>query len=402
MKRPFRLFLILLLLVAIAGGGYGWYAYGKTDDPLAGIITAEAVAGDIEQAVLATGTLRPVKLVAVGAQVSGRLTSLKVGVGQIVRRGDLIGEIDSQPQQNALKTSQASLAAIRAQRDEKQATLAYAEAALGREQAMVTRNASSRDSFESKEATVKTTRAQIAALDAQISQAEVAVDNARVDLGYTKITAPIDGTVLLVVTQEGQTVNANQSAPTIVVLGQIDRMTVRAEISEADVTKVRAGQSVYFTILGDATKRWETTLLSIDPAPDSLRSDSAITTTTSSSSSSSSSSTSSAIYYYGRLDVPNPDGLLKTYMTAEVHIVLGSAKNVVTIPFSALSAPAADGSRTVDVVGADNKISTRKVDVGLDDKVRVEIRSGIKLGERVVASRASGTFEKSNTRPMGM
>src|SRR3546814_1790453 len=100
----------------------------------------------------------------------------------------------------------------------------------------------------------------IEALEAQIVEAEVAVEIARVDLGYTKITAPIDGTVLAIVTQEGQTVNATQSAPTIIVIGQIDVMTVRAEISEADIVRVRPGQQVYFTILGDPDHRYEATL----------------------------------------------------------------------------------------------------------------------------------------------
>ncbi|MFM2279194.1 MAG: hypothetical protein RLZZ444_1425 [Pseudomonadota bacterium] len=404
MKKPFRFILLLLILAALAGGGYWWYKEKTTADPLAGIISTKAERGDIEVAVLASGSLRPVKLVAVGAQVSGRVTSLKVKVGQTVKSGDLIAEIDNLTQTNALKTAEASLAASEAQLDEKKASLVYAESALQRAGFTLARNATSRDSYESAEATVKSTKAQIAAIDAQIVEARVAVDSAKVDLGYTRVTAPIDGTVLLVVTQEGQTVNASQSAPTIVVLGQIDRMTVRAEISEADATRVKPGQDVYFTILGDLTKRWDAKLASIDPAPDSLRSDSEITTSTStSSSSSSSSSTSNAIYYYGRFDVPNPDGLLKTYMTAQVHIVLGSAKNVVTVPTSALRALDAEGHAKVEVIAADKSIATREVEVGLNDKSKVEIRSGLKEGELVVSSRASGTFESERPRgPMGM
>ncbi|MGC5189026.1 HlyD family efflux transporter periplasmic adaptor subunit, partial [Escherichia coli] len=88
---------------------------------------------------------------------------------------------------------------------------------------------------------VRQTVAQIAALDALIVGAEASVETARVNLDYTRITAPIDGTVLATVVQEGQTVNAVQSAPTIVVLGQLQTMTVRAEISEADIVKVRPG-----------------------------------------------------------------------------------------------------------------------------------------------------------------
>jgi macrolide-specific efflux system membrane fusion protein len=398
MKR-FSRFLLFVALLAVAGGSLWWWAktYYFKVDPLAGVITTRAVKGDIEEAVLATGTLRPIKLVAVGAQVSGRITALKVAVGQQVKKGDLIAEIDSLTQQNALKTAEAFLASVGAQLDEKQATLAYAQSALKREQITLTQHASSRDTYESAETTVKTTEAQIAALNAQIVEAEVAVETARVNLGYTRITAPMDGTVLLTMAEEGQTVNATQSAPTIVILGEIDRMEVRAEISEADVTKVKPGQNVYFTVLGDLTHQFEGKLETIDPAPDSLRSDSAIATTTSTvSSSSSSSATSAAIYYYGRFTIPNPDGLLKTYMTAEVHIVLGSAKGVVTVPTSALSAEGPDGKRTIDVVEPTGVISTRAVEVGLNDKLKAEIRSGLKAGERIVSSRKSASFVKTN------
>src|SRR3546814_4153379 len=150
---------------------------------------------------------------------------------------------------------------------------------------MVAQNAVSQADYEAAEAQYVDTRAQIEALEAQIVEAEVAVEIARVNLGYTKITAPIDGTVLASVTQEGQTVNASQSAPTIIVLGQIDVMTVRAEISEADIVHVRPGQAVTFTILGDPDHRYEATLGSIEPAPESITGASSISTASASSAS---------------------------------------------------------------------------------------------------------------------
>ncbi len=236
-------------------------------NPLADVLTAEVMTGDIEQAVQATGTLRPVRLVAVGAQVSGRITLMNVSVGQQVKKDGLIAEIDSLTQQNDLKTAEASLADVQAQKRQKEATLAYATAVFEREQMTLAKLATSRDSWESAKANVETTRAQIDFLSAQIAEAEVKADTARVNLGYTKITSPIDGTVLLVVTQEGQTVNAVQSAPTIAVIGQIDRMTVRTEISEADAPRVRPGQKVAFTILGESSRQWEAALEALDPAP---------------------------------------------------------------------------------------------------------------------------------------
>lgn len=392
-RRPTpRRVLVIAAVLALMAVGWGAKAvlFPKTATNL---VTAPVTMGNIDQTVLATGTLKPVKLVALGAQVSGRVVSLKVAIGQKVKVGELIAEIDSLTQQNTLRTNEAVLQNVGAQRTEKEATLALAETNLARQQVTLAQKASSRADYDSAEANVKITRAQIAQLDAQIIEAEVAVETARINLGYTRIVAPIDGTVLSIVAQEGQTVNAVQSAPTIVVLGQLDTMTVRAEISEADVVRCQPGQKVYFTILGDPGRRFQARLESIEPAPESVKTDSSFTTssmTSSSSSSSSSSSASSAIYYNGIFNVPNPDGDLRTYMTAEVHIVLGEAHNVLTIPVGALGEIDADGVSKVKVVEPSGAVVTRAVKVGLSNKIKAEVRHGLATGERVVIG-TSGT-----------
>lgn len=374
------------------------------------MMTAPVTRGTIERTVLATGTLKPAKLVAVGAQVSGRITAVKVRLGDRVRQGDPVAEIDSVPQQNALRTAEAALAAAKAQRQEKEASLVLAEQTLARQKKLVLQTAVSQADFESAQAEVATTRAQIAALAAQIAEAEVAVDTARVNLGYTRITAPMDGTVLYIVSQEGQTVNAAQTAPTIIILGDLETMMVRAEISEADVVNVKAGQKLYFNIIGEPDRRYEATLEFIEPAPESITSDSAVSTSSSSTSksSSSSSTSSSAIYYNGIFYVPNPEGRLRTYMTAEVHIILGQAKDALTIPAAALGARQRDGSYTVRVLGEDGEVSTRPVEIGLNNKNRAEVKSGLKEGEKVVTGQlAPGAAAPSAARrmpppPMGL
>lgn len=396
-RWPRRLVVSLAILVAVGAAAYQVYRTNFAADPLADLLLAEATIGNVEQSVQATGSLRPVQLVAVGAQVSGRITKMNAVIGKRFAADDLVAEIDNLTQQNDLRTAEAALEDVQAQKRQKEATLAYDEWSLDREEKTLAKQATSRDSWESAKEAVETTRAQIDSLAAQIKEAEVKVDSARIDLGYTRITAPIDGTVLLVAVQEGQNVNAVQSAPTIAILGRIDRMLVRAEISEADAPKVKIGQKAVFSILGESQRQWEAKLLSLDPAPDSLRSDSEISSSSSASSSSSSStsSTSSAIYYYGRFEVDNPDGVLRTYMTAQVRIVLGEAKGVVTVPTAALSAPDAAGKRSVEVVGAEGSVSRRVVQVGLDDKTRCEIRSGLNAGERVVLGRRSAETKVS-------
>lgn len=399
-RRP-RLVVPAIALVALAGTGYAFRAKFSSAQT-APMMTALVRTGTVEETVLATGTLKPSKLVAVGAQVSGRVTALKVELGQQVAKGALIAEIDSITQKNALRTAQASLANIRAQRVEKEASLLLAEQTLARQKSMLAQKAVSRADFETADATVKTTRAQIDALDARIIEAEVAVSTAEANLGYTQITAPIDGTVLAIVTQEGQTVNAAQSAPTIVIMGQLEVMTVKAEISEADIVKVKAGQPVYFTILSAPERRYEATLDAIEPAPESIRSDSSFST----SSTSGSSSTSSAIYYNGLFNVENEDGRLRTYMTAQVHIVLGRAEDALIVPAVALGPRNADGTYTVRVLDGD-KVTPRNVEIGLNDKVVAEVRSGLQKGDKVITGEGSGAPSASGSRrfrgpPMGL
>lgn len=387
-------------LALVLAAGVTLYSRLTAPSPTAGLMTAPVTRGDVEETVLATGTLKPSKLVAVGAQASGRITVVKVRLGDRVKAGDLVAEIDSITQQNELRTAEASLANVRAQKLEKEATLRLNELTLSRQTRMVAQKAISQADFETADADVKVTRAQLAALEAQIVEAEIAVETARANLGYTRITAPIDGTVLSIVAQEGQTVNATQSAPTIVILGRLDVMTVRSEISEADIVKVETGMPLWFSILGAPEQRYDARLQFIEPAPESIKSDSSFSTssTSSSTSSSSSSSTSSssAIYYIGLFDVPNPDGRLRTYMTAEVHIILGQAKNVLTLPATALER---DGQgQAVRVVGADGTMSRRRVEVGLNDKVTAEVRSGVSEGERVVTGEMTAGATAS---PMG-
>src|SRR5690606_11772998 len=119
-----------------------------------------------------------------------------------------------------------------------------------RQKELLAIDATSRQEFEAAEAALSTIRAQIAASDAGIAQSKISLDTAKVNLGYTQIRAPMDGTVVALIAQEGQTLNANQTTPTILKLAQLDKLTVKAQISEGDVVRVKPGQDVYFTILG--------------------------------------------------------------------------------------------------------------------------------------------------------
>lgn len=385
-------------LVAVALGGYALKTWLLPAPTTGGLLTAEVRSANIEQTVIATGTLEAFKQVSVGAQVSGQITRLHVDFGDQVKQGEPIAEIDSMTQQNDLANAKASLANVKAQRAVQAATLKKVQLAFARQQSMLAQNASSREDYETAEADLNTAKAQVAALDAQIQQAQIQVSTAEVDLGYTKITAPIDGTVVGVVVKEGQTVNSAQSAPTIVKVAQLDKMTVRAEISEADVVNLQPGLPVYFTILGEPGKRHEATLRMIEPAPDSIN-----TSDSSSSSSSSTTSTDTAVYYIAVFDVPNADGKLRISMTTEVNIVLDSVKDAASVPVSALGSANRDGSYTVQVLGKGGKVEERQIRTGLEDSINAQVLDGLQVGDKVVlGDAAAGSSTTLRMRGPGM
>lgn len=356
--------------------------------PASDYITATAKTRDLEQLIMADGTLKARKQVSVGAQVSGQIKRLHVTLGQEVKQGELLVEIDDLPQQNALRDALAQRDNLQAQLDSKEATLRNARLAYQRQQQIVARGLGSTADHDSAKATLDETLADIRALQAQRVQAGIAVDTARVNLGYTRILAPLSGTVVAVPVEEGQTLNASQSTPTLLKIARLDTMTVEAKISEADVINTRVGMPVYFTILGNSQRRFEGSLRAIEPAPDTINDD----TTTS-------SSDSSAIYYHGLFEVPNQDGQLRISMTAQVYLVVARLKEALVIPAIALQG---DQVRVVDDGG---RISLRRVKVGLNNKVDAQILSGLSAGERVIVSEVSaGQSDAAGgmPSPMGM
>jgi membrane fusion protein, macrolide-specific efflux system len=365
-------------------------------------LTAVVTRADLENAVLANGIIKASRQVSVGAQVSGQIKRLNVVLGQSVKKGDLVAEIDPSTQQNDLLTAQAQLQADQAQLQGKLAVETRTRLALARQNALWADQATPRADLESAQAEYDAAVADVGNLQASIRQARVSVDTARVNLGYTRIVAPIDGVVVSVPVEAGQTVNASQSTPTIVQLAQLDHMTVKAEISEGDVTRVKAGMPAYFTILGDPDHRYETTLRSIDPGPESLSDDDSSTSSTSSTSTSSSSSSTTAIYYYGLLDVTNPGHTLRINMTAQVSIVLARAHDALTIPAIALRDKKGPDRYTVRVLGQDKRVSLRTVKIGLNNHVSAEVLSGLKAGERVIiGQQAAGTVSEMDRPPGG-
>lgn len=379
---------IALLAAGLGLATIGALSFGSSGAAEDAPMTEQVKRGSVEETVLANGVLEPVQLINVGAQVSGQLKALHVSFGQTVKAGDLIAEIDSVPQANALRIAQAGLTSAKAQRRSKAIQYEQAEKAYRRQQLLAGQKASSQAELEAGEATFKSLQADIEALDARIAQAAVEVENAEANLGYTKVRAPISGTVVSVVAKAGQTLNSVQAVPTIIVLAQLDAMRVKVQISEADIDRVQAGQDIRFTVMGRPDTPVNARLEAIDPAPTAIANDTSTTT---------GQTANQAVYYTGRFTTPNTDGRLRPMMTVSTTIVVGHAENVPLVAWSVLTRRDKAGLYHVKVLVPSGQTEERTVRIGLTDRIHAQVLEGLAEGERVVVPADGET-----TNPMEM
>ena len=442
-KSAIRWGIIALVIVALAVLAYKTL---KPKEITPNYITSIAEIGDIENNVMASGKVKALNTVDVGAQVSGEVKRLYVEVGDEVAEGDLIAQIDQVTQKNTLSNQQASLeqseAAIESAKAEalsRQAGLKSAQADLASRQSelrqaqtdfsrlkglvaidaisqqeydtQATRVATASAAVDNARAAIDTARAAIDTASANINSQQAAlrksqtnVNTAREDLSYTTIRAPIAGTIVSITTEQGTTVNANQTAPTIVTLADLSTIRINAQISEADVINVKAGLPVYFNIIGNPDQKYDAILKAIEPAPERI---------------SDTSSTDAAIYYVGYIEVPNTERRFRIDMTAQVYIVINQAKNALLIPSAALQAAGKsknkkpiDGNNeaknnsankvnkgnagnettaTVRVLKADGEVVEQTVTVGINNRVNAQIISGLKEGDEVILSEEDPT-----------
>jgi macrolide-specific efflux system membrane fusion protein len=396
MKKNVRKALLLGVMVSAAIGAFAmWKTPGQHES--VSLTTDVVKRGDIERVVLTNGVLYASKLVNVGAQVSGLIERIEVKLGDAMKQGDVIAKIGSLTQQNALKEAQASLKSINAQYRAKLAQIKEATSEFKRKKAMLVDGATSQSAFDTAESTLAVYTADLDQLSAEKDQELIHVDDAKLDLGYTVITAPIDGTVIYVSVEQGQTVNTNQDTPTIIELAQLDVMTVKAQVSEADITQVKAGQEVYFSTLGATGRRYRGVLRAIEPGPTLLTGDD----------SDLSIGDDDAIYYNALFDVENSDHSLRIGMTAQVSIILESAQNALLVPAQVLMRKPGPESHYQVPVKVGDAVEYRDVEVGIRNKIQAQILSGLQEGDAIVIGTATGKAPTSmdmqqGGRPGGM
>ena len=403
--RRTRIAVALAAALTLGGGGYaGWHAWnGGTE--AAQFTTAVVQRGDLEDAVTATGILQPRDFVDVGTQVSGQVKKLAVQVGSPVKKGQLIAEIDSTVYKTKVDADHAQLRTQEAQLADKQAQLALAEQQAKRQANMQKENATTQEAVDQAAAALRSAKAQIDVLRAQLDQTRSALRGDEANLSYTKIYAPMSGTVVSQNAKEGQTLNANQQAPIVVRIADLSTMTVQSQVSEADISRLSVGMPVYFTTLGNQQKRWYGKLRQIEPTPVTVN---------------------NVVLYNALFDVENAGGALMTQMTAQVFFVTAQAKDAVIVPVTALR-PVGGGERRrsnadsgeakgtrgagskggagrtgeagdprrfanrpamVRVVKEGGAIEERQVQVGVISRVSAQIVSGLEAGEQVVTGTA--------------
>ena len=380
---------ILIILLILGVGGYFVYdKFFKVKEEEVEFITKKAKKGSFSKKVDATGEIFATELIDVGAQVSGQIKKLYVKLGDQVKKGDMIASIDSSTQQNSIDNKEAQLAIYKAQLESAKVALNIAKTQFDRENALFSKNATSKQEFESAKNTFSSNSAKIKELEAQIKQTNIELSTAKINLGYTKITAPRDGTVVSVQVEEGQTVNANQTTPTIVNIADLSRVKMKMQIAEGDITKIKVGTPVEYSILSEPTKKFQTTVSSIDPGLTTLSDGSYGSSSSSKSSYSSSSSSSSAVYYYAQSIVDNKDGILRIGMTTQNELLIANVEDAIIVPSIGIKK---DENGTFVYVLKDGKPVKTAVKTGIKDNLDTQIISGINEGDEIITSQGSSS-----------
>jgi macrolide-specific efflux system membrane fusion protein len=341
--------------------------------------TVKVTTGAIEQNVSALGKLEPRTYVDVGAQVSGQLDEVAVEVGDQVEKDQLLAEIDARVIESRVQANEARVTSLGAQRREQVAQLELATKQHERNLALYERKLISADVRDTSAAALASAKARIGSLDAQIAEAKSTVEGDRSTLGYAKVLAPMAGTVVSLTALEGQTLNASQTSPVILRIADLARMTVVAQVAEADVGRLRPGMKAYFTTLGAPDRRWNTVVRQVQPTPTVLN---------------------DVVLFNVLLDVENPDGALLPGMTAQVFFPQDRAQDVPLVPLAALEPAGRPGAFRARVRGG-RGVETRDVVVGTRSRAMAEVVSGLAPGDEVILPQGAEADQRGPRSPLG-
>ena len=355
-----RLRLIVLAVIGAAAAGW-WFTRTPPAPPQPP--SGSVALADITQTVQAAGVLQAKNKVDVGAQVSGQIQTLHVQLGEQVKKGQLLVSLDPELARSDVAQAEAALAQARASLDASRVDAEAARREVARQRRLLSGQATAATEAERAETELAKIEAALRGQAATVARLEAELENRKLRLSYTRITAPMDGTVVNLPVQAGQTVIAVQVTPVMLTLADLDTITVRTKVPEADIQSVKVGQTARFSTLSGEGKRYEGKLRVIQPVPERA---------------------GNAVFYNVLFDVDNRDRALFSDMTVQVDIETGSVKQVPAMPIVALGERGKDGRFTVTVLDAANKQTPRQVKVGLQDGAKVQVLDGLKLGDKVL------------------
>ncbi len=318
-----RRILVVAIAVLVIGGVATWYVTRGT--PAVHYVTAPVTRGDVTRAVTASGTVNPQTTVQVGSYVSGSIERVLCDYNTQVKKGQLCAKIDSRPYDSALEQERANVAAANAQLAKDRSNLTLQEANFKRAKALYDQQLLSRDQFDQANANYLQAQSQIQVDQSALTQRNAALKSAQVNLGYTNIVSPVDGTVVSRNVTVGQTVAASFQTPTLFLIAtDLTKMQVDASVSEGDIGGIKEAAPVSFGVEAFPGKRFQGTVTQVRQAPEAVQ---------------------NVVTYDVVVTVANPELLLKPGMTANVRIVIDKRDDVLRVPDQALRfSPSVPGS----------------------------------------------------------
>lgn len=385
-KKISSVWIIVSVIVAIAI--LAWLLSGKKKDTTINFTTEAVAPTNIENSVTATGTIEAVKTVTVGTQVSGIINKLFVDYNSVVKKGQVIAELDKQNLQSQLNSAKAQLSQAQANLLSAQSDLAYQKANYQRNKTLYNKGLISANDYEQSRLSWQTANATVAERRDAVAAAREEVSRAQTNLSYAVITSPIDGVVISKSVEEGQTVAASYSTPELFTIAKdLKDMRVIANVDEADIGGVKVGQRVTFTVDAYPNDTFEGAVTQVRQEA---------------------TTTNNVVTYEVVISAPNQDLKLKPGLTANVNIYTEEIKNVLSVPSKALrytpEKETVDGRKIQDVTNAKNKVWTlegntlvaHKVTVGSTDGVHTQILGGIKNGAKVITGIATPEADDSD------
>lgn len=386
-RRKWRRSVLLALGTVVCSGLIWWWTNQKPPPLTYNVVAAER--GSVTRVVNSTGTVNPVLTIMVGTYVSGVIQELSCDYNTQVSKGQLCAKIDARPYQTVVDQNRASVLTAKAQLEKDKANLAYATLNLQRATELLKDGVISRDAFDIAKSTYDQLVAQARLDEATITEREAALTTAEVNLGYTNITSPVDGTVVSRNVTIGQTVAASFQTPTLFLIAtDLTKMQVDTNVSESDVGNLRENNKAYFTVEAFPNRVFEGKVVQVRQSPQTVQ---------------------NVVTYDVVISVENQDLALKPGMTATTRIVTAERKDVLRVPDQALryASAGASSSRNQDKAakaapssGAAygtlwvlrSKVPERvQVRLGLDDDNFTEVVSGdLKTGDKVILSEQSG------------